>query len=134
MIDLILLFRSLSFYTNYVDFRNLVEWYFFSPQNFQNVSLEMNYEGVPHTMIFKIDGWLRISLCAHMEYIRYFDLFHRKNRQIQKKNRKRPILLHTCATWSELPSYISPMTSCGSMVVDGSYKACAHGQETYIIV
>ena len=34
---------------------------------------------------------------------------HRKSRQIQKKNQKRPILHQTCATCSKLPSYISTM-------------------------
>ena len=40
---------------------------------------------------------------------RYFEgcWLHRKSRQLQKKNRKRPISHHTCATCSELPSYIS---------------------------
>ena len=36
---------------------------------------------------------------------------HRKIRYIRKKNQKRPILHHTCATYSELPSYISTMLS-----------------------
>ena len=34
---------------------------------------------------------------------------HRKSRQIQDENRKRPILHHTCAICSELPSYICTM-------------------------
>ena len=34
---------------------------------------------------------------------------HRNSRQIQRTFRKRPILHHTCATYSELPSYISTM-------------------------
>ena len=36
-------------------------------------------------------------------------LLHRKSRQIRNFCRKRPIFLHTCATCSELPSYISAM-------------------------
>ena len=34
---------------------------------------------------------------------------HRNSRQIRQKKRKRPILHHTCVTWSELTSYISTM-------------------------
>ena len=32
---------------------------------------------------------------------------YRKSRQIQIYNRKLPILHHTCATFSELPSYVN---------------------------
>ena len=34
---------------------------------------------------------------------------HRKSRQIRNNFRKRPILDHICATFFELPSYISTM-------------------------
>ena len=37
---------------------------------------------------------------------------HRESRQIRKKNWKRPISHNTCATYSELPSYISTMGHC----------------------
>ena len=38
----------------------------------------------------------------------------RKSRKIRKKNRKRPILHHTCAICAGLPSYISTM---GNIIV-----------------
>ena len=38
-------------------------------------------------------------------------LLHRKSHQILKRFRKRPILHHTCALCSELPSYISTVCS-----------------------
>ena len=38
---------------------------------------------------------------------------HRQSRQIRFFSRKRPALLYTCATCSELPSYISTMVRMG---------------------
>ena len=64
------------------------------------------------------DPWFLYYMVAHFTLRKYgvkqaFRFFegiwlHRKSRQI-RFFRKRPILHHTCATCSELPSYISTM-------------------------
>ena len=57
--------------------------------------------------------WLLISLCAHMGSSRTYDLlnaFGYIERVVKPDfSRKRPIEHHTCATCSELQSYISTM-------------------------
>ena len=56
-------------------------------------------------------SWLLISLCAHMEYIRHFDcwrhLFTSKESSDPIFSGKRPIFHYTCATCSELPSWVN---------------------------
>ena len=54
------------------------------------------------------DPWFLYLMVAHFTSVEGLWL-HRKSRQIREKNRKRPILHHTCATCSEVPSYISTM-------------------------
>ena len=72
---------------------------------------------------------------AVYQIFRFFEgiWLHRKNCQI----RKRPILLHTCATCPELPSYMSTMTGSEEAtsflflgiverIQDGSSECSAH--------
>ena len=51
---------------------------------------------------------------------------HRKSSQIRNFVRKRPILLNTCATCSELPSYISTVDNIREMYVPGSVRTWSH--------
>ena len=77
------------------------------------------YRDVNMKKVYKKHGfsirWLLISLCAHMEYIRHFDLLkvlgYIERVPTTKKNRKRPIWHYTCAICSELPSYNTTMKS-----------------------
>ena len=52
---------------------------------------------------------------------------HRQSRQIRKKNRITPLLLHTSATCSELPYYISTMTKCLCIVFD-TFENAVNGE------
>ena len=47
-------------------------------------------------MSFKLKEWLKPRYFCYIERVVKFDFF-----------RKKPVLLHTCATCSELPYYIS---------------------------
>ena len=55
---------------------------------------------------------------------------HRKSREIQFFLRKRLILLHTCTTCSELPSYISTMdqTDCIEYLMEEEKKCVQHNE------
>ena len=57
-----------------------------------------------------VDHFARRTYRVNQEFRNFEGIWlHRKSRQIRICFGKRPILLHTCATGSELPSYISTM-------------------------